>query len=62
MGWLAGRSEPTGVRAERLIELAEMINRLTLVLRVDLSLAAARGSPPAVLAHKDWKVRREGIA
>lgn len=32
-GWLAGRSEPTGTRAERLIELAEMIKRLTLVLR-----------------------------
>jgi uncharacterized protein (DUF2384 family) len=32
-GWLAGRSEPTGARAERLIELAEMIKRLTLVVR-----------------------------
>jgi hypothetical protein len=32
-GWLAGRSEPTGVRAERLIELAEMIKRLALVVR-----------------------------
>jgi uncharacterized protein (DUF2384 family) len=32
-GWLAGRSEPTGARAERLIELAEMITRLTLVVR-----------------------------
>jgi DNA-binding transcriptional regulator YiaG len=32
-GWLAGRSEPTGARAERLIELAEMIKRLALVLR-----------------------------
>jgi DNA-binding transcriptional regulator YiaG len=32
-GWLAGRSEPTGARAERLIELAEMIKRLTLILR-----------------------------
>ena len=32
-GWLAGRSEPTGTRAERLIELAEMIKRLALVLR-----------------------------
>jgi hypothetical protein len=32
-GWLAGRSEPTGTRAERLIELAEMIKRLALVVR-----------------------------
>jgi hypothetical protein len=32
-GWLAGRSEPTGARAERLIELAEMIKRLALVVR-----------------------------
>ena len=32
-GWLAGRSEPTGIRAERLIELSEMIKRLALVLR-----------------------------
>ncbi len=32
-GWLAGRSEPTGTRAERLIELAEMIKRLALVQR-----------------------------
>jgi hypothetical protein len=32
-GWLAGRSEPTGARAERLIELAEMIKRLALVVQ-----------------------------
>ncbi len=32
-GWLAGRSEPTGARAERLIELAEMTKRLALVVR-----------------------------
>ena len=32
-GWLAGRSEPTGARAERLIELAEMIERLALVVQ-----------------------------
>jgi transcriptional regulator with XRE-family HTH domain len=31
-GWLSGRSEPTGARAERLIELAEMIKRLALVV------------------------------
>jgi uncharacterized protein (DUF2384 family) len=34
-GWLAGRSEPTGARAERLIELAEMIKRLALVVRAE---------------------------
>jgi hypothetical protein len=34
-GWLAGRSEPTGVRAQRLIELAEMVRRLGRVLRVE---------------------------
>ncbi len=32
-GWLSGRSEPTGARAERLIELAEMVKRLAVVLR-----------------------------
>jgi hypothetical protein len=32
-GWLAGRSEPTSARAERLIELAEMIKRLALAVR-----------------------------
>jgi uncharacterized protein (DUF2384 family) len=32
-GWLAGRSEPTGARAERLVELAEMTRRLALVVR-----------------------------
>jgi transcriptional regulator with XRE-family HTH domain len=32
-GWLSGRSEPTGARAERLIELAEMIKRLALVVK-----------------------------
>ena len=34
-GWLAGRSEPTGARAERLIELAESIKRLALVVRAE---------------------------
>ena len=33
MAGYSGRSEPTGARAERLIELAEMIKRLALVLR-----------------------------
>lgn len=32
-GWLAGRSEPSGVRAERLIELSEMTSRLAAVVR-----------------------------
>jgi transcriptional regulator with XRE-family HTH domain len=32
-GWLSGRSEPTGAHAERLIELAEMIKRLALVVK-----------------------------
>lgn len=34
-GWLAGRSEPTGIRAERLIELSEMTGRLAHVVRHD---------------------------
>ncbi len=34
-GWLSGRSEPTGVRAQRLIELAEMVRRLARVLRAE---------------------------
>jgi hypothetical protein len=34
-GWLAGRSEPTGVRAQRLIELGEMVRRLGRVLRAE---------------------------
>lgn len=32
-GWLSGRSEPSGARAERLIELAEMSRRLGAVVR-----------------------------
>ncbi len=32
-GWLAGRSEPSGARAERLIELAELTRRLGQVVR-----------------------------
>jgi uncharacterized protein (DUF2384 family) len=31
--WLAGRSEPTGTRAERLIELAELTRRLGQAVR-----------------------------
>ena len=34
-GWLSGRSEPTGTRAERLVELSEMSNRLAGVIRAD---------------------------
>jgi len=34
-GWLSGRSEPTGSRAERLIELSEMTRRLGHVVRQD---------------------------
>jgi uncharacterized protein (DUF2384 family) len=31
--WFAGRSSPTGTRAERLIELSEMTDRLARVMR-----------------------------
>ena len=31
--WLGGRSNPTGVRAERLVELAEVVDRLGRVMR-----------------------------
>jgi hypothetical protein len=34
-GWLAGRSEPSGACAERLIELAELTRRLGLVVRAE---------------------------
>ena len=33
--WLSGRSAPSGVRADRLIELAEMTDRLARVMRAD---------------------------
>jgi uncharacterized protein (DUF2384 family) len=33
---LGGRSEPTGVRAERLIELGEMMSRLARVVRPEI--------------------------
>jgi uncharacterized protein (DUF2384 family) len=32
-GWLSGRCEPPGARAERLIEFSEMIKRLALVVK-----------------------------
>jgi uncharacterized protein (DUF2384 family) len=51
-GWLAGRSEPTGARAERLIELAEMIKRLALVVRPE-SIAVWLKRP--ILALDDEK-------
>ena len=33
--WFAGRSSPTGTRAERLIELSEMADRLTRVMQAE---------------------------
>jgi len=32
-GWLSGRSEPSGARAERLVELSAMTDRLARVVR-----------------------------
>ena len=51
-GWLAGRSEPTGERAQRLIELSEMVRRLARVLRAE-SIAVWLQRP--VLALDDEK-------
>lgn len=51
-GWLAGRSEPTGIRAQRLIELTEMVRRLGRVLRTE-SIAIWLQRP--VLALDDAK-------
>jgi len=51
-GWLAGRSEPTGTRAERLIELGEMIKRLARVVRPE-SIAVWLNRP--ILALDDDK-------
>lgn len=51
-GWLAGRSEPTGARAQRLIELSEMVRRLARVLRAE-SIALWLQRP--VLALDDEK-------
>jgi Protein of unknown function (DUF2384) len=51
-GWLAGRSEPTGARAERLIELGEMIRRLARVVRPE-SIAIWLSRP--ILALDDEK-------
>lgn len=33
--WFAGRSSPTGIRAERVAELAEIVDRLTRVMDPD---------------------------
>lgn len=51
-GWLAGRSEPTGVRAERLIELSEMVRRLARVVRPE-SIAVWLQRP--IIALEDEK-------
>ncbi len=51
-GWLAGRSQPTGARAQRLIELGEMVRRLGRVLRAE-SIAVWLQRP--VLALDDAK-------
>ena len=34
-GWFAGRSSPTGKRAERVAELAEIVDRLTRIIDPD---------------------------
>lgn len=55
-GRLAGRSEPTGARAERLIELAEMIKRLALVLRSE-SIPVWLQRPILALQSSRWMTR-----
>ena len=62
-GWLAGRSEPTGVRAQRLVELAEMVRRLTRVLREETIalwlqrpvLALGDEKPIELIARGDYR-------
>jgi hypothetical protein len=51
-GGFAGRSEPTGTRAQRLIELGEMIRRLASVVRPE-SIAVWLNRP--ILALDDEK-------
>jgi transcriptional regulator with XRE-family HTH domain len=51
-GWLSGRSEPTGARAERLIELGEMTKRLALVVKPE-SIAVWLSRP--IIALDDEK-------
>jgi hypothetical protein len=63
-GWLSGRSEPSGVRAERLIELAELTRRLGQVVHrevipVWLSRPLIRlddDKPIEVIARGDYKL------
>lgn len=62
-GWLAGRSEPTGARAQRLIELAEMVRRLGRVLRPESIalwlqrpvLALDDAKPIELIAHGEYR-------
>jgi hypothetical protein len=62
-GWLSGRSEPSGARAERLIELAELTRRLGQVvdpevIPVWLSRPLIRlddDKPIDVIARGDYK-------
>jgi Protein of unknown function (DUF2384) len=62
-GWLAGRSVPTGVRAERLIELGEMTTRLARVVRPEMIavwlhrpvLALDDEKPIELLARGDYQ-------
>jgi uncharacterized protein (DUF2384 family) len=62
-GWLAGRSEPTGTRAQRLIELSEMVRRLARVLRAESIalwlqrplLALDDEKPIELIAHGEYR-------
>ena len=62
-GWLAGRSEPSGARAERLIELAELTRRLGLVVRAEAIpawlnrpvIAVDDEKPIGLIARGDYK-------
>jgi transcriptional regulator with XRE-family HTH domain len=61
--WLSGRSSPTGERAERLIELAEMADRLTRVMDPEYipiwlnrpTEALDNDKPVEVLARGDYR-------
>jgi uncharacterized protein (DUF2384 family) len=61
--WLNGRSSPTGTRAERLVELAEMTDRLARVMNSDYiavwlsrpSLALDDDKPVELLARGDYR-------
>jgi RES domain-containing protein len=62
-GWLSGRSEPTGARAERLIELAELTRRLGQVVRPETIsvwlnrpvIALDDDKPIELIARGDYK-------